>query len=114
MNKEEIKQALEIIRQPITVNCKDYYYFDQENYNNLLHIYENCQWFINNFEQLMVNIKDLKEKVNQLKTNRGELKKWLEENRNRYIYQDGLGEDWYFEDLDVFDELKEIIERGKE
>ena len=47
--------------------------------------------------------------INQLETNRDELKKWLEENRNRYIYQDGLGEDWYFEDLNVFEELSSIL-----
>ena len=41
MNKEEIKEALEIIRQPIIVNCKDYHYFDQENYNKLVSVYDN-------------------------------------------------------------------------
>lgn len=66
MNKEEIKEAIEIIRKPITVNHKDYYYFDQENYNNLICAYENCQWFINNFEQLMINAKDLQQEVKQL------------------------------------------------
>jgi predicted RNase H-like nuclease (RuvC/YqgF family) len=61
MNKEEIRKALEIIREPITVNCKDYHYFDNENYSKLLNVYENCLWFINNFEQ----INDVVERLEQ-------------------------------------------------
>lgn len=52
MNKEEIQKALEIIREPITVNCIDYHYFDYENYSKLINVYENCLWFINNFEKI--------------------------------------------------------------
>lgn len=46
--------------------------------------------------------KKLKDKIDKVG-------KYLEENRKQYIYQDELGEDWYFENLDVFDELLEIL-----
>lgn len=52
--------------------------------------------------------------INLLEINRDQLSKWLEENRKCYIYQDSLGEDYYFEDLDIFDELKGLLEKGKE
>lgn len=63
MNKEEIKEAIKIIKEPITVNSIEYKYFTQENYEKLLRVYENCQWFINNWEQLEQNIKDLQKKA---------------------------------------------------
>lgn len=59
-------------------------------------------------------IKNLQQKVNQLETKISKVKKWLEKNKDRYIYQDGFGEDWYFEDLDVFEELCQELERNKE
>lgn len=52
--------------------------------------------------------------INLLEINRDQLSKWLEENRKCYIYQDGLGEDYYFEDLEVFNDLKDLLEKGKE
>lgn len=52
--------------------------------------------------------------INLLEINRDGVSKWLEENRKCYIYQDDLGEDWYFEDLDVFNDLKDLLEKGKE
>lgn len=51
--------------------------------------------------------------INLLEINRDQLSKWLEENRKCYIYQDSLGEDCYFEDLDIFDELKYLLEKSK-
>ena len=63
MNKEEIKQALEIIREPITVNCIDYHYFDNENYNKLISTYENCLWFVNNMEQIIETTNQLQERI---------------------------------------------------
>lgn len=56
----------------------------------------------------------LQQKVNQLESILNEMIDWKDRNRKSYIYQDGIGEDWYFEDLDVFVELSSILERGKE
>lgn len=42
-----------------------------------------------------------------------ELRNYMKENRTRYIYQDGLGEDWLFKDLGVYDELLEILDKVK-
>lgn len=61
MTKEEIHKALEIIKQPITVNKKIYYCFDNENYDKLLAVYENCLWF---FEQINATVERL-EKQNK-------------------------------------------------
>lgn len=63
MNREEIQEALKIIKEPITVHQENYKYFDEENYNKLVSVYENCQWFINNWEQLEQNIEDLQKKA---------------------------------------------------
>lgn len=63
MNKKEIKEAIKIIKEPITVNSIEYKYFTQENYEKLLRVYENCQWFINNWEQMEQNIEDLQKKA---------------------------------------------------
>ena len=49
--------------------------------------------------------------INQLETIINELIEWKDKNGNRYIYQDSLGEDWYFYDLDAFDELGEILDK---
>lgn len=64
MNEQEIAEAIKIIREPITVHNEMYHYFDQENYDKLQQVYDNCQWFINNWEQLEQNYKDV---TNQLK-----------------------------------------------
>jgi hypothetical protein len=63
MNKEEIEKALEIVREPIIVNCIDYHYFDNENYNNLVRIFENCLWFVNNLEQIIETSNQLQQKI---------------------------------------------------
>lgn len=49
--------------------------------------------------------------IEQLKSVLNEIIDWKDKNGNRYIYQDSLGEDWYFYDLDVFDELGEILDK---
>lgn len=67
MNEEEIKKALEIIKQPIMVNCIDYYYFNQENYDKLVTAFDNCQWFKNNVEQIIDNCNELQQENTQLK-----------------------------------------------
>ena len=67
---------------------------------------ENETKFLENYKKLQQENKLLKEVYE-------ELNKFVEENRTRYIYQDGLGEDWRFEDLDVYNELSEILDKVK-
>jgi hypothetical protein len=66
MSEEEINEALKIIKEPITVNSIEYKYFNQENYEKLLSVYENAKWFVSNWEQALQNIEDLQQKVEQL------------------------------------------------
>lgn len=66
MNKEEIQEAIKIIKEPITINCIEYKYFDQENYDKLIRVYDNCRWFIDNVEQIIQNVNDSEEKINHL------------------------------------------------
>ena len=61
---EEIREALKIIKEPITVNCIEYKYFDQENYDKITRVYDNCLWFANNLEQINLTVENL-EKENQ-------------------------------------------------
>lgn len=42
-----------------------------------------------------------------------EVREYMKKNRTRYIYQDNLGEDWWFEDLDVYSELLQILDKAK-
>lgn len=98
MSEEEIHKALEIIKQPITVNCKDYYYFDQENYNNLVRIYDNCLWFIRNFEQINFTVERLQQENRQLKEQLENASK----NYTKYIQQRD----------NVLDEIREYIENN--
>ena len=69
MNSKEIKEALEIIKKPIKVNCIEYKCFNEENYNKLLKVYENCLWFANNFEQINLAVENLQKENEQLKEN---------------------------------------------
>lgn len=67
MNESEIKEALEIIKKPITAHSETYKYFDEENYNKLISVYENCLWLVNLYEQIKDCIKpitDENEKIN--------------------------------------------------
>lgn len=72
MSEEELNEALKIIKEPITVNSIEYKYFNQENYEKLLSVYENAKWFVSNWEQALQNIKDLQQKVEQLENIRKE------------------------------------------
>ena len=67
MNEEEIQKALEIIKQPITVNCIEYKYFDQENYDKLISVYDNCLWIVNLFEQAKEHIEPIQQENKRLK-----------------------------------------------
>lgn len=63
MTEKEINEALKLIKEPITVNSIEYKYFDQENYEKLLSVYENCRWFVDNYEQVLQNIKNLQQEL---------------------------------------------------
>lgn len=67
MSEEEIRKALEIIKQPITVNCIEYKYFDRENYDKLISVYDNCLWIVNLFEQAKEHIEPIQQENKQLK-----------------------------------------------
>ena len=91
MNSKEIKEALEIIKKPITVNCIEYKYFDYENYNKLIEVYDNCLWFANNLEQINLTVenlqkenKQLKEQLQQKENIINKIKKYLRENEKEY------------------------------
>lgn len=71
MNSEEIRKALEIIKEPITVNCIEYKYFDQENYDKITRVYDNCLWFANNLEQINLTVEKLEKENKQLKADYG-------------------------------------------
>ena len=66
---EEIREALKIINEPITVNCIEYKYFDEENYNKITNVYENCLWFANNLEQINLTVENLQKENKILKEN---------------------------------------------
>lgn len=105
MNEEEIQEALKVIKEPITVNSIEYKYFDQENYEKLLRVYENCRWFISNAEQFMHNFKNQQQELDQYKNNWEELKKWLDRKREGYQKAN-------IDIMCVLDKMKEL-EEGK-
>ena len=53
--------------------------FEQENYEKLLRVYENCRWFINIHEQLIQNLDNLQQELDQYKNNWEELKKTVKQ-----------------------------------
>lgn len=74
--------------------------------------YEDGEWKREiNLYSVFNYLLELKCKVNQLESTLNEIIDWKDKNGNRYIYQDSLGEDWYFYDLDVFDELGQILDK---
>lgn len=46
MNKKELDEVLKIMNEPITVNSIDYKYFTQEQYDNLIRVYDNAKWLV--------------------------------------------------------------------
>lgn len=106
MSEEEINEALKIIKEPITVNSIEYKYFNQENYEKLLSVYENAKWFVSNWEQALQNIKDLQQKVEQLENIKKEAIEELS-----YMSTDA-----YVEDYDIrekhYNLLMNILSKG--
>lgn len=53
LNENELKEALEILRNPIIVNNKQYKCFDQDNYERLEEIYKKCLKIFNQLDTLI-------------------------------------------------------------
>ena len=74
MSDEEIKKALEIIKNKAInieivndiVDKKEYIGFDKDNFEILEQCYYNCQYFARNLEQLMINLKDKDKEIKKL------------------------------------------------
>lgn len=77
MSEEELIKALEIIKEPITVNCIEYKYFDEENYNKITNVYNNCLWFANNLEQINLTVENLQKENQKYKEVIDKLKEYL-------------------------------------
>ena len=130
MNEEEIHEALKIIKEPITVNSIEYKYFDQENYEKLLRVYENCRWFISNAEQYLDNLQkenqSLKKQldfIDEQNKHIDKLEKMIKDYKSRnekaikYIKENGCYDEKYFcDDLNLHElkELLNILEGGDE
>ena len=55
---------------------------------------------LDNFVKLQQENERLKESLSEIK------------NLNEYVYQDGIGEDWYFQDLDIYNIILEIVNKS--
>lgn len=110
MNREEINEALKIIKEPITVNSIEYKYFDQENYEKLLRVYENCRWFIDNYEQVLQNIENLQQELQRKDSNWNELKTYIQMNINATcnMNNDNYNEGRYNASCDILDKINEL------
>lgn len=53
LNENELKEALEILRNPIIVNNKQYKCFDQDNYERLEEVYKKCLKIFNQLDTLI-------------------------------------------------------------
>lgn len=106
MSEKEIQEALKTIKEPITVNSIEYKYFDQENYEKLINVYEKCQWFINNTEQFIQNFKNQQKEIDRLNNIIDELEKYLQKMKNATTgkYQEAIQDTIYF--LNTLKELK--------
>lgn len=119
MNKQEIQEAIKIIKEPITVNSIEYKYFTQENYEKLLRCYENCQWFINNWEQFEQNIEDLKKKAelgehykklySEVKKQKDDVVEYIKENKDKTIAPYGDNEDTDYEVCLFEEDINELL-----
>ena len=120
MNKEI--NWYEEVKQDFTKNISDSYTL-----NLAMSILEDRKNLLNDNLDLQNNWNELKEIEKEHQRINGELREKLKikqeiieevrecmkENRTRYIYQDNLGEDWCFEDLDVYSELLQILDKGE-
>lgn len=70
MSEEELQKAIEIMTQPITVNCVDHHYFDQENYDKLASASDSSLWLLKPYESILKENKQLKELINGIREER--------------------------------------------
>ena len=116
MNSKEIKEALKIINEPITVNCIEYKYFDEENYNKITNVYENCLWFANNLEQINLTVENLQKENNELLNKKQELIDYLKEEQYRLaretsaVYEDSLGK-IKFVNEEIYNEVSKVLSK---
>lgn len=53
MSKEELEEAMRILKEPVTVSSEHYYYFKQEDYDKLKRAYETAQSVIEYIEIIL-------------------------------------------------------------
>lgn len=53
MGKEELEEALKILKEPITATCENYYYFKQEDYDKLRDAYRTAETVIEYIETIL-------------------------------------------------------------
>ena len=101
----ELQKAIEIMTQPITVNCVDHHYFDQENYDKLASASDSSLWLLKPYESILKENQQLKELINGIREERDYLfnKSSVE---NKQIQQE---KDLYKE---VIEEVREEIEKS--
>lgn len=107
---EEIREALKIIKEPITVNCIEYKYFDQENYDKITRVYDNCLWFANNLEQINLTVENLEKENQKLKSQlqqRDEVINKAKEYISKHTQHDENG---YVVECLYVEEAKELLE----
>lgn len=63
MNKKELDEVLKIMNEPITVNSINYKYFTQEQYDNLIRVYDNAKWLVDYSLQQSRFISELNERI---------------------------------------------------
>lgn len=89
INKEEIQEAIKIIKEPITVNPIEYKYFTQENYEKLLRVYENCQQFVDFYEHFEHHLKILEDENEQLKKQKDDVVEYIKSQKYEWEDDDG-------------------------
>ena len=112
MNKEQLEEALKVVKEPITVNSIEYKYFDLDNYNKLVNVIEYCQY-------LQANVKPYVEaqdrEIDQLTNNWNELEEFI---KNKFLdYSNNtrkLDEDTLLYCLHKKDTYREILDKMKE
>lgn len=118
---EEIREALKIIKEPITVNCIEYKYFDQENYDKITRVYDNCLWFANNLEQINLTVENLEKENQKLKSQlqqRDEVinkaKEYIKNHKRNLIHEITHEEYEMLDDENIINLLKILDNKGDE
>lgn len=106
MNKEELEEALKIVKEPIIVNSVEYKYFDRENYNKLVNAIDYCNYLSANVKPY-VEVQD--KEIDRLNNIISELEKYLKEKQVLY----GINQQRFSWGVcgDALDKLKELKEK---